>query len=286
VDSAAVVTTSTSTGTALYMAPEQKTAADTVGPPADLYAVTAIFYELLIGVAPGGRWVPVSKEREDLPPGIDTVIEKGLSSRPRNRYQNAQEYFRALHEMRTGPAPRPAPVPQPQPVQPVQPFPPPTPPKKSSIKKWILIGVTVFFVLWLIGALTKIGTNNGGGSNSDGGNNNNGGGKNIPPPPPPPPPPDANFSGAWYDELEGSGIAQYKIVLIQNGKLVTGSIYQMNGFYYGSISGFVNGKVFDYKYATNFGSGWGRGTMASDGDIDILVNGVEKHVMHRGHMPG
>src|SRR6202008_1609494 len=42
-----LVTTSSSTGTPLYMAPEQKTAADTVGPPADLYAVSAIFYELL-----------------------------------------------------------------------------------------------------------------------------------------------------------------------------------------------------------------------------------------------
>jgi serine/threonine protein kinase len=93
------VTTSTSTGTALYMAPEQKTAADTVGPPADLYAVTAMFYELLLGVAPTGRWVPLSKERVDLPPGIDAVIEKGLSSRTRSRFQTAQEYKKAIDEV-------------------------------------------------------------------------------------------------------------------------------------------------------------------------------------------
>jgi serine/threonine protein kinase len=107
IDSAAnqVVTTTTSTGTALYMAPEQKTAADTVGPPADLYAVSAIFYELLLGVAPTGRWAPLSKEREDLPPGIDVVIDKGLSSRPRSRYQNAQEYLNAINGIRNTPRP-------------------------------------------------------------------------------------------------------------------------------------------------------------------------------------
>ena len=97
-----VVTTTTSTGTALYMAPEQKTAADTVGPPADLYSVSAIFYELLLGVAPTGHWSPLSKEREDLPIGIDAVIDKGLSSRPRSRYQNAQEYLKAISEIRNG----------------------------------------------------------------------------------------------------------------------------------------------------------------------------------------
>jgi serine/threonine protein kinase len=107
IDSAAkqVVTTTTSTGTALYMAPEQKTAADTVGPPADLYAVTAIFYELLLGVAPTGRWAPLSKEREDLPADLDAVIDKGLSSRPRSRYQNAQEYLKAIGEIRSAPLP-------------------------------------------------------------------------------------------------------------------------------------------------------------------------------------
>lgn len=107
IDSSAkqLTTTSTSTGTALYMAPEQKTAADTVGPPADLYAVSAIFYELLLGVAPTGRWTPLSRERADLPAGIDAIIDKGLSSRPRSRYQNTQEYLRALHEIRNAPLP-------------------------------------------------------------------------------------------------------------------------------------------------------------------------------------
>ena len=89
-------TSSSSTGTPLYMAPEQKTAADTVGPPADLYAVTAMLYEILIGVAPEGRWGAPSRERKDLPPGVDPMVEKGLASRPRSRYQSAEEYIAAL----------------------------------------------------------------------------------------------------------------------------------------------------------------------------------------------
>jgi hypothetical protein len=56
-----------------------------------------------LGVAPTGRWAPLSKERADLPAGIDAGIDKGLSSRPRSRYQSAQEYLRALHEIRNAP---------------------------------------------------------------------------------------------------------------------------------------------------------------------------------------
>jgi serine/threonine protein kinase len=300
-----VVTTTTSTGTALYMAPEQKTAADTVGPPADLYAVTAIFYELLLGVAPTGRWAPLSNEREDLPAGIDAVIDKGLSSRPRSRYQNAQEYLKALSEIRIEPLPSPTPKPpQPpvQPVQPVQPVPPEPPPQpRSRIKKrWIAIGAAVLFCLWLIGTCHKPEPPTS---------------KVVPQPPsvqqppvqqptpqpppvekpiqgqrektePPYTPTDANFQGTWYDELEGTGIAQYRIVLVQNGKFVSGTIYDMNGFRWGTMSGFVNRNVLNYKYQSNFGNGWGEGTMAPDGDVDVIVNGVQRRVMHRNHLPG
>jgi serine/threonine protein kinase len=291
VDSAAVITTSTSTGTALYMAPEQKTAADTVGPPADLYAVTAIFYELLLGVAPGGRWVPLSKEREDLPPGIDVVIEKGLSSRPRSRYQNAQEYFRALHEIRMAPTPTPIPVPEPFVpfVDPVLPL----PPHKSSVKKWVWIGIAVLFGIWLIGVLIKIGPNGGKKEGTTIVNPPLDDERPVSPPPVVPPsnpkftvPVDANYAGTWIDELEGTGIARSRVVLTQSGKMIAGSIFDMNGFLLGTVTGVVNGTVLDYRYFSNFGNGYGRGVMASDGDVDVLVNGFEKHVMHRNHMPG
>jgi serine/threonine protein kinase len=253
VNSSSVVTTTTSTGTALYMAPEQKTAADTVGPPADLYAVTAIFYELLLGVAPGGRWEPLSRERADLPAGIDAVIEKGLSSRPRSRYQNAQEYQRALYELRNAPVPAPTP-------KPFVPPSPPLPPGSRNTKRWILIGVAVFLGLGLIGAILDKLT--------------------------PVTPADANLQGTWYDELEGSGVAQYRIILEQNEKVVTGTMYDMNGFQWGTISGRVNGNVFNYNYYSSYGNGSGQGQVTPDGDMEVVVNGVQKRVMHRNHLPG
>jgi serine/threonine protein kinase len=301
-----VVTTTTSTGTALYMAPEQKTAADTVGPPADLYAVSAIFYELLLGVAPTGRWAPLSKEREDLPAGIDAVIDKGLSSRPRSRYQSAQEYLKALGEIQVEPLPSPTPNP-PQPLPPIPP-PPPQPqpmplplpqpqPRSRNKKRWIAIGAVVIFGLWLIGTYyhpeqpaSKPWQNPAPGPIPE----------PIPEPTPvekepkvpdkkpdiPYKPVDANFQGIWFDEAEGSGIAQDRLVLVQNGKFVDGSIYDMNGFLLGTMSGTVNGNVLNYKYQSKGGYGWGVGTMAPDGDVDVLVNGVQRRVMHRNHMPG
>jgi serine/threonine protein kinase len=247
-----VVTTTTSTGTALYMAPEQKTAADTVGPPADLYAVTAIFYELLLGVAPGGRWAPLSKERVDLPAGIDALIEKGLSSRPRSRYQSAREYLQAISEIRVAPRPAPQPprpVPTPHPVQPVVPVKP-----GNKAVKWIIIGVAAVIILGIIGNLMKQ-------SN-------------------------ANLQGQWFDELAGTGIAHSRIIFQQNGNSVSGTALDAQGRQWGTIAGSVEGNVLNYSYASVLGSGTGRGELDAAGNhMRVLVNGVELHILHRNHLP-
>jgi serine/threonine protein kinase len=253
-----VVTTTTSTGTALYMAPEQKTAADTVGPPADLYAVSAIFYELLLGVAPGGRWAPLSKEREGLPAGIDALIDKGLSSRPRSRYQSAQEYLKAISEIRVKSMPSPTPKPSPPPAPPPQPVLPARP--RSGIKKWIAIGAAVLFVLWLIGTFFK--TSNG---------------------------PDemhANLQGQWFDELAGTGIAHARVIIQQNGNSVSGTALDAQGIQWGTLTGRVDGNVLNYNYSSKLGSGSGRGELDADGNhMRVLVNGVEFHILHRNHLP-
>jgi hypothetical protein len=262
-------------------------------------------------VAPHGRWTPVSKEREDLPAALDEIIDKGLSSRPRSRYQNAQEYLNAIDGLRLAPQP----VPVPEPPKPV----PPVPRPRRRIGLWIALGiVAMLFVFYLIG------TQGGGGgignapvppvvppSNPEQENvkpavpstpgrpvqsviPESRPVQSVKPEPEPEPEPetipepvhDANFQGTWFDELAGSGIAQYRIVLWQTGKLVNGAVYQMNGIQYGTISGFVNRNILDYKYYSPFGNGFGRGVMAPDGDVDVLVNGTQRRVMHRNHMPG
>lgn len=83
-------------GTPIYMAPEQMTAADAVGPSADLYSLSVMLYEMLMDAPPQARWEPVSAGRRDVPQAVDALLEKGLSARPRSRYQSAEEYSSAL----------------------------------------------------------------------------------------------------------------------------------------------------------------------------------------------
>jgi serine/threonine protein kinase len=89
-------TNAVTAGTPLYMAPEQWTAADTAGPPADVYALTAMLYELLVGVVPGPAWKAPSRERDDIVPDFDELVETGLSDRPARRYQTAEQYLEAV----------------------------------------------------------------------------------------------------------------------------------------------------------------------------------------------
>ena len=87
-------------GTLGYMSPEQFTSADLVGPASDLYSVSVIFYELLVGALPRGHWQPPSDGRNDVPAAIDKLIENGLSNRALNRPQSAQEFRETIEESR------------------------------------------------------------------------------------------------------------------------------------------------------------------------------------------
>lgn len=91
-------TGATSIGTRGYMAPEQITAPDAAQPSADLYSLSVMFYELLVGVLPQGHWQPPSGGRSDVPAAIDKLIERGLANNPRVRPQNVAEYGKALSD--------------------------------------------------------------------------------------------------------------------------------------------------------------------------------------------
>ena len=91
-------------GTPLYMAPEQKTMPDAAGPSADLYSVGRIFYELLMDVLPDGASAPPSEQRQDLPKTLDAVLAKAANTRPKARYQSAEEFMAAIDEAVAKPA--------------------------------------------------------------------------------------------------------------------------------------------------------------------------------------
>lgn len=89
-------TSGTAAGTQLYMAPEQIRNADLATPAADLFAVSKMFYELLLGVLPTGHWQPPSGNRSDVPRAFDDLIKMGLSASPTARPQTAAEYREKL----------------------------------------------------------------------------------------------------------------------------------------------------------------------------------------------
>ncbi len=94
-------------GTVNYMAPEQRTDAKRVDQRADLYAAGVIFYELLTGDLPLGRFALPTERGVSGPASIDKVIVRALARNPNERYQQAAEFdadLRAIEAelMRTG----------------------------------------------------------------------------------------------------------------------------------------------------------------------------------------
>lgn len=124
-------------GTPTYMAPEQMTSAEAVGPAADIYSLAVIFYELLMEATPQARFEAVSKSRPEIPAAVDALIEKGLSARPRSRYASAAEFQQALEAAVTADdQPVSVPVPPPPPVpQPPAPLPAPPPPAPDDDRR-------------------------------------------------------------------------------------------------------------------------------------------------------
>jgi predicted Ser/Thr protein kinase len=77
-------------GTPEYMAPEQRERARTVDHRADIFSLGVIFYEMLTGELPLGRFqVPSKKVALDV--RLDEVILKSLEKEPDLRYQRAQQ---------------------------------------------------------------------------------------------------------------------------------------------------------------------------------------------------
>jgi TPR repeat protein/tRNA A-37 threonylcarbamoyl transferase component Bud32 len=83
-------------GTPLYMAPEQATAPEAARAPADFYALSVMFYELLVGVPSRGQHELISETRPEIPRAIDDLINKGLSQDRKRRPQTVAEYRAAL----------------------------------------------------------------------------------------------------------------------------------------------------------------------------------------------
>jgi len=77
-------------GTLRYMAPEQMKGSREVDHRADIYSLGVVFYELLTGELPMGKFAPPSK-RVQVDVRLDEVVLRALEQDPDLRYQHASE---------------------------------------------------------------------------------------------------------------------------------------------------------------------------------------------------
>jgi serine/threonine protein kinase len=77
-------------GTPHYMSPEQMERPQTVDRRADIYSLGVVFYELLTGELPLGRFAPPSR-RSGATPLLDPIVLRTLERNPDDRYQQARE---------------------------------------------------------------------------------------------------------------------------------------------------------------------------------------------------
>jgi serine/threonine protein kinase len=98
-------------GTLHYMAPEQTEHPQQVDHRADIYSLGVVFYQMLTGELPLGRFAPPSRKVE-LDVRLDEVVLRALEKEPALRYQHASEIKTRVESIATSePGKRPEPKP-------------------------------------------------------------------------------------------------------------------------------------------------------------------------------
>lgn len=86
-------------GTPIYMAPEQMEGTRSVDHRADIFSLGVVFYELLTGELPLGRFAPPSQKYQ-LDVRLDEVVLRTLEKEPDRRYQQASEVKNDVESIR------------------------------------------------------------------------------------------------------------------------------------------------------------------------------------------
>jgi serine/threonine-protein kinase len=108
--SAGLTGTGSVIGTPHYLAPEQIKDARKAGPASDQYSIGVILYRCLTDREPFdgdsvfsvlqaiviGTPVPLRELRDDLPEGLDAIVERAMNSEPSERYPSLRDLGRAL----------------------------------------------------------------------------------------------------------------------------------------------------------------------------------------------
>jgi hypothetical protein len=88
-------------GTLDYMAPEQRSRPQDVDHRADIYSLGVVFYEMLTGEVPLGRFAPPSRVA-GVDGRLDEVVFRALEREPDRRYQRVSEVKSDLESLHTG----------------------------------------------------------------------------------------------------------------------------------------------------------------------------------------
>jgi hypothetical protein len=76
-------------GTIAYLAPEQRFETKTVDRRADVYALGAVFYEMLMSFPPLGNFPWPTETQPGFPPAVEAILRKCLALNPNDRYMHA-----------------------------------------------------------------------------------------------------------------------------------------------------------------------------------------------------
>src|SRR5208283_2122873 len=83
-------------GTPHYMAPEQTEKPTAVDHRADIFSLGVVFYEMLTGELPLGKFAPPSTRKVEVDVRLDDIVLRALEKDPELRYQHANQVKTAV----------------------------------------------------------------------------------------------------------------------------------------------------------------------------------------------
>jgi serine/threonine protein kinase len=139
-------------GTLHYMAPEQREKPLTVDHRADIFSLGVVFYELLTGELPIGKFAPPSQMAQ-VDVRLDEVVVRALQKEPARRYQHVSELRTDVENITAAPPAKPPLLsPPPTLVTPPAPVMPPAPPAEEISDCRILPAFILAFCFGVFGA--------------------------------------------------------------------------------------------------------------------------------------